>query len=116
MFSVFRKTPQTPAGCMLIKCHSDSGHAQLITEELCYHYENSLYAQTHIQDIHTSQANLCIAHWKGTFQSFCNRCKSRLLLVDKSIPIVDHEMPAICNSLLCNAICLNPDFFFQTIR
>ena len=62
---------------MLTKHHHDSGHAQLITKELCNHYENSIYAQTHAQDICTSLTNLCIARWKGIFQSFLNHWESQ---------------------------------------
>ena len=51
MFSVFCKNPQTPVGCMLVKCHSDSSNAQIIAKELHNHYETSIYAQTHVQDI-----------------------------------------------------------------
>ena len=36
---------------MLIEHHSDSSNAQIITKELCNHYNNSIYAQTHVQDI-----------------------------------------------------------------
>ena len=36
---------------MLVKCHSDSSDAQNIAKELHNHYENSIYAQTHMQDI-----------------------------------------------------------------
>ena len=32
------------------------------------------------------------------------------LLVDKSTPISDQESPAVGKSVLCNAICLNPEF------
>ena len=57
---------------MLIKNHSDSSDVQHITKKLCSHHENSIYTQTHAQDIHASLTNLCIATWKGTFQSFLN--------------------------------------------
>ena len=46
---------------MLIKCHSDSSNAQLIAKELCNRYENSIYAQTQMQDIQANLANLHIA-------------------------------------------------------
>ena len=61
---------------MLIKYHSDSSDAQLITKELCNHYKNSIYAQTHAQDICMNLANLHIATWKGTFQAFLNQWES----------------------------------------
>ena len=80
---------------MLIKHHSDSGDAQLITKELCNHYECSIYAQTHAQDIHASLTSLHIATWKGTFQSFLNHWESQWLLVDKSTPLCNEELPAV---------------------
>ena len=43
MFSVFCKNLQASVGHMLIKHHSDSGDAQLLTKELCTRYENSIY-------------------------------------------------------------------------
>ena len=61
---------------MLIQCHSDYVDAQLIAKELHNHYEISIYAQTHAQDIHSSLANLCNATWKGAFQSFFNHWES----------------------------------------
>ena len=44
---------------MLIMCHSDSSNVQLIAIELGIHYENSINAQNHAQDIHAILANLC---------------------------------------------------------
>ena len=70
VFSVFCKNQQTSVGHMLIKHHSDSRDAQLVTRELHSHYENFIYAQTHPQDICANLANLHIATWKGTFQDF----------------------------------------------
>ena len=69
---------------MLIKHHSDSSDAQLITKELHNRYENSIYAQTHAQDICINLANLCITNlcittWKGTFQAFLNHWESQWL-------------------------------------
>ena len=64
MFSVFCKNPQTSVGYMLLNHHHDSGDVQLITKELCNHYENSVYAQTHAQDIHANLTNLHITTWK----------------------------------------------------
>ena len=72
MFSVFCKNLQTSVGCMEIKGHSDSSNAQLIVKELCNHYENCMYAQTHTQDIQVNFTNLHITMWKGTFQAFLN--------------------------------------------
>ena len=92
---------------MLIKHHSDSGDAQLTTNELCNHYESSIYTQTHAQDIHTSLMKLCITTWKGIFQSFFNHWESQWVLVDKSTPLRDQESPAVHKSMLCNSICSN---------
>ena len=51
MFSVFCRNLQTSVGHVLVKHHSDSSTAQLIAKELHHHYENSIYAQIHTQDI-----------------------------------------------------------------
>ena len=74
MFSVFCKNIQTSAGCMLIKCHSDSSNAQFITKELPNHWENSIYAET---PAHVNPDNLCIGIWKGTLQAFLNHWDSQ---------------------------------------
>ena len=47
---------------MLIKGHSDSSNAQFIAKELHSHNENSMYAQSHAQDIHANLTNLCITN------------------------------------------------------
>ena len=60
MFSVFCKNLQTSVSHMLVKCHSDSSNAQVITKELCSHLENSIYAQTHVQDTGVNLTNLHI--------------------------------------------------------
>ena len=111
VFSVSCKNPQTLVGHMLIKHHSDSSDAQLNAMELHHHYETSIHAQTHAQDICASMASLCIANRKGTFQSLLNHWESQWLLINKSTPIDDQESPAICKNVLSDAICSNSDFF-----
>ena len=55
-------------------------------------------------------ANLHITTWKETFQEILNHWESQWLLIDKSAPISNQESPAVCKSMLCNAIHSNPDF------
>ena len=110
MLSVFCKNLQTSVGQMLTKHHSDSGDVQLVAKELCHHYENSIYAQTHAQDIHAGLGNIDIVNCKGTFQSFIMHWESQWLLFDKSTPISEQESPAVCKNLLCNVIHSNPNF------
>ena len=99
MFSVFCMNLQIPVGHMLVKCHSNSSDAPIIAKELSNHYKNSIYAQTHLQDIQANLANLHIASWKGTFQAFLNHWESQWLLVNKSTPVSDQESPAVHNRL-----------------
>ena len=110
MFSVFYNNLQTSVGHMLVKCYSDSNDMQMIAKELHSNYENSIYAQTHAQDIQANLTNLHITTWKETFQAFLDHWESQWLLIDKSTPNSDQESPAVCKSMLCNPIHSNPDF------
>ena len=110
MFSAFCKNLQTSLGHILVKHYSASNDAQVTATEEHNHYENSIYAQTHAQDIHENLTNLCIATWKGTFQAFLNHWESQWLLIDKSTVLCNQESPPVCKSMLCNAIHSNPDF------
>ena len=110
MFSVFCKNLQMSVGHMLVKQYSTSSDAQIMATKLCHHYKNSIYAQMHAQDTHGNLTNLCIATWKGTFQAFLNHWESQLLLIDKSPAISNQELSAVHKSMLCNAICSNPEF------
>ena len=56
MFSLFCKNLQMSVGHMLVKHYSTSSDAQIIVSELHHHYENSIHAQMHAQDIHTNLA------------------------------------------------------------
>ena len=76
---------------MLIKHHSDSSGAQLIAKELCNHCENSIYAQTHAQDIFANLTSLHITTWKAIFQAFLNHLESKWLLINKSTPTSNQE-------------------------
>ena len=67
MFSDFCKNLQTSVGYMLVKHHSDSSNTQIIAKELHNHYDDSIHAQTHAQDIKADLVNLCIPTWEGTF-------------------------------------------------
>ena len=101
MFSIVCKNLQTSVGHMLIKCHSDSSDGQLIAKEVCNHYENSIYVQTHTQDIQANLANLHITTWKGTFQVFLNQ-ESHWLLIDKRHQLVsrDHQLFTKASSVI----------------
>ena len=68
-----------------------------------------LFPSTHV-GYSSKLANLCIARWKGTFQAFLNHWEPQWLLIDKSTPISNQQSPAVCKSMLCNAIHSHPDF------
>ena len=111
MFSVLCKNLQMSVGCMLVKHYSTSSDTQIITTQLCHHYENSIYAQMHAQDIHENLANLHTATWKGTFQAFLNHWESQWLLIENSTMLRNQESSTVHKSMLCNALYSNPNFF-----
>ena len=72
--------------------------------DLCHHYETSIYAQTHAQDIHASLASLHITNWKRHI-SFLSQSLGVSMAID------DQESPAIHKNMLSNALHLNANFF-----